>query len=108
MLACEQRDLFSLKGSLLSLLHEISSGVARATTGVPYLGFNALSEYEQNLADQGFPALLPYLSAGNFDGLYQQCLAFDVRLREFLLEREVPLNSFATLDDLQEYLASQA
>jgi hypothetical protein len=105
LLACEQRDLFSLKGSLLSLLHELSRGVAKVTTGVSYLDFNGLSEYEQNLVDLGFPALLPYLSAGDFDGLYQQCLAFDIRLREFLIEREVPLNSFATLDDLQEHLA---
>ena len=105
MLACEQRDLFSLKGSLLSLLHEISRGVAKVTTGVSYLGFNGLSEYEQNLVDLGFPALLPYLRAGDFEGLYHQCLAFDIRLREFLTERAVPLNNFATLDDLQAYLA---
>ena len=106
MLACEQRDLFSLKGSLLSLLHELSCGVAEVTTGVSYLGFNGLSEYEQNLVDLGFPALLPYLSAGDFEGLYQQCLAFDMRLREFLMKRGVPLNSFATLDELQKHLAS--
>ena len=106
MLACEQRDLLSLKGSLLSLLHEISRAVARVTTGVSYVGFNGLSEYEQNLVGLGFPALLPFLSTGDFDGLYQQCLAFDMRLREFLIEREVSLNSFATLDDLQKHLAS--
>ena len=106
MLACEQRDLFTLKGSLLSLLHEISCAIALVTTGVSYVGFNGLSEYEQNLVDLGFPALLPYLNAGDFDGLYQQCLAFDVRLQEFLIEREVPLNRFDTVDDLQEYLAS--
>lgn len=106
MLACEQRDLFSLKGSLLSLLHELSCGVAEATTGVSYLDFNGLSEYEQNLVDLGFPALLPYLKAGDFEGLYQQCLVFDRCLREFLIEREVPLNSFATLADLQEHLPS--
>ena len=107
MQACEERDLFSLKGSLLSLLHEVSRGVAKVTTGVSYLGFNGLSEYEQNLADLGFPALLSYLSMGNLNSLHQQCLAFDKRLQEFLLERKVPLNSFATLGELQEYLASR-
>jgi hypothetical protein len=105
MLACEQQDIFSLKGSLLSLLHEVSGGVAKVTTGVSYTAFNGLSEYEQNLVDLGFPALLPFLSARDFDGLYEQCLAFDMRLREFLEEREVPLNSFSTLDDLKKYLA---
>jgi hypothetical protein len=105
MLACEQRDLFLLKGALVSLLHEVSHGVAKVTTGISYFGFNGLSEYEQNLVHLGFPALLPYLSAADFDGLYQQCLAFDTRLREFLMEREVPLNSFATLDELQDYLS---
>jgi predicted nucleotidyltransferase len=105
MLACEQRDLFSLKGSLLSLLHEISRGIARVTTGVSYLGFNGMSEYEQDLARLGFPALLPYLRARDYDGLYRQCLAFDMRLREFLIERNVGLNSFTTLDDLREHLA---
>jgi len=108
MQACEQRDLFSLKGSLLSLLHELSCGIAEATTGVSYFDFNGLSEYEQSLVDLGFPVLLPYLSAGDFDGLYRQCLAFDMRLQEFLTEREVPLNSFATLDDLKENLAALA
>jgi hypothetical protein len=106
MLACEQRDLFSLKGSLLSLLHEVSRGMAEVTTGVSYLGFNGLSDYEQDLVELGFPALLPFLSAGDFDGLYRQCLAFDRRLREFLTEREVPLNSFAALEDLQDHLAA--
>jgi hypothetical protein len=106
MQACEQRDLFSLKGSLLSLLHEVSRGVAKVTTGVSYLDFNGLSEYEQKLVDLGFPALLPYLNAGDFEGLYRQCLAFDLHLREFLTEREVPLNSFATLAHLQEHLTS--
>lgn len=107
MLACEKGDLFSLKSSLLSLLHEVSRGVAEATTGVSYTGFNGLSEYEQDLGALGFPALLPYLSAGDLDGLHRQCLAFDLRLREFLTQRGVPLNSFAGLDDLQSYLASR-
>ena len=106
MLACEQRDLFSLKGSLLSLLHEMSRAVARVTTGVSYAGFNGFSEYEQDLVRLGFPALLPCLSAGDFDGLHRQCLAFDRRLQEFLTERDVPLNRFATIDDLKEHLAS--
>jgi hypothetical protein len=106
MLACEQQDLFSLKGSLLSLLHEVSRGVAQVTTGVSYMGFNGLSEYEQNLVALGFPALLPYLGTGDLDGLHRQCQAFDMRLREFLTERGVPLNSFARLDDLRQYIAS--
>ena len=106
MLACEQQDLFTLKGSLLSLLHEVSRGIAKVITGISFTGFNGLSEYEQDLVELGFPALLPYLEARDFDGLYQNCLAFDMRLREFLMEREVPLNSFATVDDLQVYLAS--
>jgi hypothetical protein len=104
MLACERRDLFSLKGSLLSLLHELSRGIARVNTGVPYAGFNGLSEYEQNLVDLGFPALLPFLATGDFDGLYQACQVFDVRLREFLVERNVELNKFANLDDLKRFL----
>ena len=106
MISCERRDLFSLRGSLLSLLHEMSCGIAEAATGVSYSGFNGLSEYEQDLVALGFPALLPYLNAQDFDGLRQQCLAFDLRLREFLTERSVPLNSFATLSELQDYLVS--
>jgi len=107
MRSCERRDLLSLRGSLLSLLHEMSCGIAEVATGVSYSGFNGLSEYEQDLVALGFPALLPYLNAGDFDGLLQQCLAFDLRLREFLTERSVPLNSFATLGELQEYLVSR-
>jgi hypothetical protein len=105
MLACEERDLFSLKGSLVSLLHEMSRGIASVNSGVSYSGFHGFSEYEQNLVDLGFPALLPFLESGDLGGLYQGCLAFDARLREFLIERNVALNNFATPDDLEKFLA---
>ena len=104
MMACENEDMFSAKGSLLSLLHEMSRAVAEVSGGVIYSGFNGMSEYEQDLSALGFPALMSYLAVRDFSGLYEQCQAFDKRLKEFLMEKSVGLNNFATLADLQEYL----
>jgi predicted nucleotidyltransferase len=104
MMACENEDMFSAKGSLLSLLHEMSRAVVRVSSGVAYSGFNGMSEYEQDLSALGLPTLLPYLAARDFAGLHRQCQAFDQRLKEFLFENAVELNNFATLSELQEYL----
>jgi hypothetical protein len=103
LLGCEREDLFTLKGPLVSLYHELSRMLAEVT-GAEITGFNSLMEYEQDLAALGFPALLPYLEARNFAGLHAQCLAFDDRLQQFLAEHDVPLYAFATVEDLQDYL----
>ena len=102
MLACERQDMFNL--NLMSLYHELMVHMAQAFTGIEYSSFNSLAEYEQDLVALGFPDLLPYVVAGDFAGLYQQCQAFDQRLQQFLTEHSVALNAFATLDDLQKYL----
>lgn len=107
LLGCERQDLFALKGSLLSLYHELSRAIALVETGVAYSDFNTLAEYEQDWAALGFPALLPYLVAGDFAELHRRCLRFDVRLRQFLTERSAELNTFATLAELQAYLLQE-
>lgn len=104
MLACERRDLFALKGALLSLLHEMSRGIAQATTGFEATSFNALDDYAQQLAPLGFPDLVAPMRAADFDALHARCLAFDMRLRAFLAERAVTLNDFDTLGELQHFL----
>jgi hypothetical protein len=104
MLACERQDMFALKGPLLSLYHELALGMAHVFTGIRYTGFNSLSEYEQDLVALGFPALLPSVMAGDFTELHRQCRVFDQHLQKFLTEHEVQLNTFATVDELQEYL----
>jgi predicted nucleotidyltransferase len=104
LLGCERQDLYSLKTSLLSLYHELSRMLAEAFTGVEYSGFNSLAEYEQDLAALGFPAMTPHVTTGDFAALHQQCLAFDQYLRDFLIERSVELNDFATLGGLQLFL----
>ncbi len=104
MLACEQRDLFAAKGAILSLLHEMSRGIAQVVTGVEVTRFNALSDYEQELSALGFPTLLAPLYTGDFDTLAQQCHHFDQRLQAFLRENGVGLNNFATPDELQHFL----
>ncbi len=102
MLACERKDMFHF--TLMSLYHELMIHMAQAFTGVEYSDFNTLAEYEQDLAALGFPDLLSYVVAGDLDGLHQQCQAFDQRLQEFLTERAVSLNAFATVDELQKFL----
>ena len=106
LLGCERQDIFEIKGSLLSIYHELSQGMAQVFTGVEYAGFNSLAEYEQDLAALGFPALLPYMLAGDFARLHAQCLAFDQRLQEFLAKQSVELNKFSTLEALQKYLGT--
>jgi hypothetical protein len=102
LLACERQDAFSL--SVVSLYHELMIHMAQAFTGVAYSGFNSLAEYEQNLVALGFPDLLPYVVARDFAGLHRQCLAFDQRLRSFLTERSVELNTFDSVEALQKHL----
>ena len=102
MLACEWGDTFNF--NLLSLYHELMIHMAWAFSGIAYSDFNSLAEYEQDLVAMGFPELLPYAEAGDFAGLHEQCRLFDQRLQGFLSEHAVALNSFATLNELQEYL----
>jgi GAF domain-containing protein len=103
LLGCERQDLFTIKGPLVSLYHELSR-ILSEVTGVEITGFDSLMEYEQDLAALGFPALLPYLEACDFAGLHAQCLAFDHHLQRFLTGHHVPLYAFATVEDLQRYL----
>lgn len=104
LLACEQADLFAAKGAVLSLLHEMSRGIAQAGTGIEVTNFNALCDYEQELSALGFPELLAPLLAKDFDTLAQKCHCFDRRLQAFLQENGVGLNDFATLEELQLFL----
>ncbi|MCW5845560.1 MAG: hypothetical protein KIT77_30180, partial [Caldilinea sp.] len=104
LLACEQADLFAAKGAVLSLLHEMSRGIAQAGTGIEVTNFNALCDYEQELSALGFPALLAPLLARDFDTLAQKCHSFDRRLQAFLCENGVGLNDFATLEELKLFL----
>jgi hypothetical protein len=106
MLACERQDMFALKTSLFSLLHEMSLGIAQVGTGVAYSRFNGLADYEQDLAALGFPDLLSYIEMRDFEQLRQQCLVFDQRLKQFLAEHSVQLNAFATLDELHNSIVT--
>lgn len=103
MLACERRDRFNF--NLMSLYHELMVHTAQALTGVVYSDFNSIADYEQDLGALGFPDLLSSLVRGDFDMLHCQCQAFDIRLQQYLTEHDVPLYSFATLDELREHLA---
>jgi hypothetical protein len=108
LLACERRDLFSLKRVLVSLYQELASAITTAETGISSSGFNSLADDEQDFVARGFPRLLPYLETANFDELHRHCLAFDAQLEKFLLDRGVQLYTFATIDDLRRHLALPA
>lgn len=108
LLACERQDRFALQGPLLSLYHELQRIMAEARTSVRYTGFNSLADYEQDLVALGFPALLPYVVAGDLQGLHEQCLAFDRHLRQWLTVHGVSLYTFATVDELRHHLALPA
>jgi predicted nucleotidyltransferase len=106
MLAGEQENPFTFE--LMSLYHELMIHMAWASTGIGYSNFNSIAEYEQDLAALGFPDLLPTIAAGDFAGLAEQCRLFDQRLQEYLTQKGVSLNSFATLDGLQKYLENRS
>ncbi|MCB0115914.1 MAG: hypothetical protein R2873_34965 [Caldilineaceae bacterium] len=107
LLACERKDMFSLKDKLLSLYHELSIHTAWASTGIDYGDFNSLADYEQNFVALGFPALLPHVMTQDFDGLHRQMLLFDARMQSFLKENGVDLYSFADLDALEKHLVQK-
>lgn len=104
VLACDRQDMYG--STLTSLYHELMIHMARALTGIQYSSFNSLAEYEQDLEALGFPALLPYLEARDYEGLRAACGRFDERLRSYLTEQRVGLNAFASLDELEAWLAS--
>jgi hypothetical protein len=105
MLACERQDMYNF--NLVSLYHELMIHIAQALTGIKYSNFNCIAEYEQNLETLGFPNLLPYVVAKDFDGLHRQCQLFDQHLQRFLIEYLVALNVFSTLDELQKNLEAR-
>lgn len=104
LLACEREDRYSLQRLVVSLYHEIWLALAKAESGVSYSGFNSLADYEQDLAELGFPALLLHVATGDFAQVHRQTLAFDRHLRQFLTERGVNLYDFATIHELKSYL----
>ncbi|MBI3960811.1 MAG: hypothetical protein HY328_18525 [Chloroflexi bacterium] len=107
LIACERQDRFLLNSKLASFYHELAIHITRAITGVEYSDFNSLAEYEQDFVAWGFPALFPLAAAGDFAELHRQCLVFDQHLRRFLTENGVALNTFASLDELRDYLATE-
>ena len=107
-LACEREDMFMLRESLLSLYHELMVHMAEAYTGIEYSSFNSIADYEQDLDALGFPNLWPYVVAEDYAGLHQAVGQFDEQLRAFLSEQGVGLNAFATLEELQDYLAMRS
>lgn len=101
MLACEHNDAFGAHTKLHSFLHELHIHLAQAARGVAYGSFNSSSEYRLRLDELGFPDLFPSLVAGRLDDLGELCVEFDRRLREYLGELGVELNSFGSLDELR-------
>lgn len=106
LLACERGDAYGAHTKLHSFLHELHIHLAQAEHGVAYGSFNSLSEYRRPLDGRGFPDPIPALVAGRFDDLAGLCVVFDRRLRDYLRELGVELNSFATLEELREAMRS--
>ena len=103
ILACERGDAFNF--NMMSLLHELQLHLAWAQEGVAYGEFNTVADYAQNLATLGFPDLLAAYAAGNRPALAAAARRFDARLRDFLSQNGVPLYDFASLAELEAYLA---
>lgn len=103
MLACERGDASAL--DLVSIHHELMIHAAQALDGIERSDFDSLSEYEQDLAAEGFPDLLSPALAGDQQGLRRACLEFDEALRRYLTARDVALEEYATIDELEAHLA---
>lgn len=102
LLACDRGEVSAL--DVVSLLHEVMVGIARAETGVEYGDTNAMSDYWVDLDALGFPDLVAPAVAGDHVELRRRAMAFDDRLRAFLLERGVDLASYASIDELETAL----
>lgn len=75
----------------------------RSASGIAYSSFNSSAEYEHDPRPTRFE-LLPYVVTEDFTGLHQQCLLFDQHLWQFFKEHSVTLNTFAKMDELQNFL----
>lgn len=102
ILACEREDPYNF--NLVSLLHELMIHMAWAVDGIDYSAFNSIDEYAQDLTTLGFPDLLVPLQARDYPALAAAARRFDQRLQAYLEENNIPLNTFASLDELQEWL----
>ncbi len=107
MQASEQGDMMALKGSLLSLTHELSHAIARVTTGAAPSELAVLADYEADLTTLGFPPLVDLMLEQDYAKIREHCEAFDLRLRAFLTERDVGLHAFADLDALRRFLEDE-
>lgn len=101
IIACERGDAYAAHTKLVSFLHELHVHLAQVEHGVAFGAFNTPSEYRHPLRERGFPDPTPALVAGRFADLAELCVAFDRRLRDYLGELGVGLNSFESLDELQ-------
>lgn len=104
ILSAERRDLFNIP--VISLYQELMVHMAEAESGVQFTSFNSLADYEQDLGQIGFPNLLSPILERDFAQLKRDCADFDEKMKEFLLEKGVPLHSFHSMWDLEKYLKS--
>jgi hypothetical protein len=100
--ACERNDRYAMP--LASLYHELMLHISLAESTDEYDGLNAIADYEQDLAALGFPDLIAYLARDDMDGCAEACGRFDLRLREYLKERDVNLSRFESMNELESYL----
>jgi hypothetical protein len=106
LLACERGAASPLE--LVSIQRELMAHLALALDGIEPSAFNALPDYERDLAALGFPDLLDPALGHDAATLHARVRAFDEHLRAFLVERGVDLCTFATPDDLKAGLAQAA
>lgn len=111
LLACERGQASALDVvsplDVVSVLHEVMVGIASAETGVEYGSSNAMRDYWVDLDALGFPDLLAPALAGDRTELHRRTVAFDERLRDFLVERGVDLASYGSIDELEAALAER-
>ncbi|HEX5827089.1 MAG TPA: nucleotidyltransferase domain-containing protein [Candidatus Limnocylindrales bacterium] len=91
---------------LVSIHHETMVHAAKAITGIDYGPFNAIPDYELDLAALGFPDLLGPTVARDLPELARLIDAFDARLRRYLEDGGADLCSYPDLDGLEAALAT--
>jgi hypothetical protein len=106
MLACQRRDFFNL--SATSLIHELMIHLSEATDGVAYSDFNGLSDYQKDLEAMGFPDLIEPVGEKDYSELLRRCREFDRRLVSFHEEQNLPLYSYADVEEFEAYLRERA
>lgn len=101
--ACGRRDPVTASAAAWAAQCEVSLMLASLRNEAGYCDFNLYSEYAHLYRQIGLPDLMRH-PADDPSGLARQADLFDFRVRQWLCDQSVGLNSFDTLEEFERSL----